>query len=186
MRFIDYRRVTDEDILNLEDEAPSGHAGDGQPVDHWITKDHRHIPIVAQGHGGSEKSGKTYSGDATYYDLPGRKTASGQPFDANRIAAAMTSEKVKLGQTGSVSYSFRGDRGKTVTKTISVLVNDRGPFERNPNGTPKRPIRPDPHGVIDLTPAAFTELVGTLAVGRVHVTVTVPHEQKPDSHTRHP
>lgn len=88
----------------------------------------------------------------------------------------MTSEKAKLGQTVKVTYTYEDEQGKTVVKTISVVVNDRGPFERNPDGTPKHPLRPDPQGIIDLTPTAFRQLVGTLRVGRVHVTVTVPNE----------
>jgi len=71
---------------------------------------------------------------------------------------------------------MRDERGKTVTRTVSVIVNDRGPFARNADGKPLHPLRPDPRGVIDLTPAAFRQLVGTLRVGRVHVTVTVPNE----------
>ncbi len=88
----------------------------------------------------------------------------------------MTSEKTKLGQRVMVTYSYKDKQGKTISKAISVTVNDRGPFERNPDGTPKRPLTPDPRGVIDLTPAAFRQLVGTLRPGRVHVTVTVPNE----------
>ncbi len=77
-----------------------------------------------------------YAGWATYYNLPGRKTASGQPFDASAMAAAMTAEKVTLGQTVTVEYESRtGDKGPT-TRTISVIVNDRGPFERGPDNKP--------------------------------------------------
>src|SRR6266849_1524150 len=104
------------------------------------------------------------------------RALSGQRFDPNRIAAAMTAEKVKLGQTVKVTYAYEDERGKTVTRTVSVIVNDRGPFARNADGKPLHPLRPDPRGVIDLTPAAFRQLVGTLRVGRVHVTVTVPNE----------
>jgi rare lipoprotein A (peptidoglycan hydrolase) len=88
----------------------------------------------------------------------------------------MTAEKVKLGQTVKVTYTHEDERGKTVTRTVSVIVNDRGPFARNADGKPLHPLRADPRGVIDLTPAAFRQLVGTLRVGRVHVTVTVPNE----------
>lgn len=178
MRFINYRTMSDEDILNLRHIAASSPSDkDDRPIDHWVTIDHRHIPIMEpQGRSSTQRSAKTYSGDATYYKLPGRETASGQPFDPDRMAAAMTSEKAKLGQTVKVTYSYENGRGETVTKTISVVVNDRGPFDREPDGAPKHPLRPDPQGVIDLTPAAFRQLVGTLRVGRVHVTVTVPNE----------
>jgi rare lipoprotein A (peptidoglycan hydrolase) len=171
--------MSDHDIPNLGDHASGTphDAGDDAPVDHWVTIDHRHIPITEpQGRRASQQKATEYSGDATYYNLPGAKTASGQRFDPNRMTAAMTSEKAKLGQTVKVTYSYEDEHGKSVTRSISVVVNDRGPFERNPDGTPKHPLRPDPRGVIDLTPAAFRQLAGTLRVGRVHVTVKVPNE----------
>ncbi len=92
------------------------------------------------------------------------------------MAAEMTAEKAKLGQTVTVTYTHKDAQGNTVTRTISVVVNDRGPFARNADGTPIHPLRPDPRGASDLTPAAFRELTGTLRAGRVHVTVTVPNE----------
>lgn len=171
--------MSDHDILNLGDHAPDTRhdASDEAPVDHWVTIDHRHIPITEpQGRRASQQEATEYSGDATYYNLPGAKTASGQRFDPNRMTAAMTAEKAKLGQTAKVTYTYQDDKGKTVTRTISVVVNDRGPFARNADGKPVHPLRPDPRGVIDLTPAAFRQLVGTLRVGRVHVTVKVPNE----------
>ncbi len=180
MPFVDYRTMSDDDILNLGESAgdgPSHEADRYPPVNHWVTIDHRHIPITEpQGRTSQQPKVRQYSGEATYYNLPGAKTASGQRFDPNRMAAAMTSEKAKLGQRVMVTYSYKDKQGKTISKAISVTVNDRGPFERNPDGTPKRPLRPDPRGVIDLTPAAFRQLVGTLRPGRVHVTVTVPNE----------
>ncbi len=157
--------------------TPSATHAIDAPVDHWVTIDHRHIPITeSQGRRASQQKATEYSGDATYYNLPGAKTASGQRFDPNRMTAAMTAEKAKLGQTVNVTYTYQDERGKTVTRTISVVVNDRGPFARNADGKPPHPLRPDPRGVIDLTPAAFRQLVGTLSVGRVHVTVKVPNE----------
>ncbi len=177
MRFVDYRTMSDRDILNLGDAGGAQRDAADAPVDHWVTIDHRHVPITEpQGRRASQQNTKEYAGDATYYNLPGAKTASGQRFDPNRIAAAMTAEKVKLGQTVKVTYAYEDERGKTVTRTVSVIVNDRGPFARNADGKPLHPLRPDPRGVIDLTPAAFRQLVGTLRVGRVHVTVTVPNE----------
>ena len=127
----------------------------------------------------AEQKGKIprhFSGEATYYDLPRSKTASGHAFNPNKMSAAMTGEKARLGQTVTVTYSHQDSHGKTTRKSISVVVDDRGPFARSPDGRPLHPLRPDPRGVIDLTPAAFKELTGSLKKGRVNVTVTVPNE----------
>lgn len=123
------------------------------------------------------KAPKHFSGKATYYDLPESKTASGHPFIPNEMSAAMTGEKARLGQTVTVTYSHQDAHGKPIIKAITVVVDDRGPFARNADGKPIHPLRPDPRGVIDLTPAAFKELTGSLKQGRVPVTVTVPNEQ---------
>ncbi len=109
MRFIDYSSMSDDDILNLGESA-SGAPGDGPhgypPVNHWVTIDHRHIPITEpQGRRSKQPKVRQYSGEATYYNLPGAKTASGQRFDPNRMGAAMTSEKARLGQTVTVTYT---------------------------------------------------------------------------------
>jgi RHS repeat-associated protein len=113
----------------------------------------------------------TYSGDATYYNLPGKTTASGSKLDANAMAAAMTSEKVPTLPTDvTVTYVDKDGNKNTVT----VTVNDRGPFARDEKGKPLRPLQPDPRGVIDLTPKAFQTLTGGLDQGRVPVVVTVP------------
>lgn len=119
---------------------------------------------------------REFKGDATYYNLPGSKTASGYPFDPNKMAAAMTSEKVPLNQTVSVTYTYKDAQGNSVTKTIPVVVNDRGPFARDAHGKALHPLRPDPKGIIDLTPAAFRQLAGSLKPGRISVTVTVPDD----------
>jgi rare lipoprotein A (peptidoglycan hydrolase) len=150
-----------------------------QQAGHWVTINGNHVWIRDTPPGGAQhraRNTKQFTGDATYYNLPGAKTASGQRFDPNKMAAAMTAEKVKLGQTVTVTYTHKDAQGNTAATTISVVVNDRGPFARNPDGTPIHPLAPDPRGVIDLTPAAFRELTGTLRAGRVHVTVTVPNE----------
>lgn len=122
------------------------------------------------------KVGKHFNGDATYYNLPGSKTASGHTFDPNAMSAAMTGEKARLGQHVTVTYSGKNEHGKAVSDSISVVVDDRGPFARDQRGKPLHPLKPDPRGVIDLTPAAFKALTGSLKQGRVPVTVTVPDE----------
>lgn len=133
----------------------------------------RKADVPGQVHKGNPRQ---FKGDATYYDLPGSKTASGKPFDAGKMSAAMTGEKVRLGQNVTVTYTHKDDHGKTVSKSISVVVDDRGPFARQANGRPIHPLRPDPRGVIDLTPAAFEALTGSLKKGRVPVTVTIHDE----------
>jgi rare lipoprotein A (peptidoglycan hydrolase) len=124
----------------------------------------------------SPRTEKHFSGDATYYNLPGSKTASGRPFNSDAMSAAMTGEKTRMGQHVTVTYSGKDAHGKTTTKSIKVIVDDRGPFARDQSGKPLHPLRPDPRGVIDLTPAAFKALTGSLKQGRVPVTVTVPNE----------
>jgi expansin (peptidoglycan-binding protein) len=87
------------------------------------------------------------------------------------MAAAMTSEKVPTLPTDvTVTYVDKDGNKNTVT----VTVNDRGPFARDEKGKPLRPLQPDPRGVIDLTPKAFQTLTGGLDQGRVPVVVTVP------------
>jgi len=88
----------------------------------------------------------------------------------------MTGEKAKLGQTVTVSYTTTDKDGKTVTTRISVVVNDRGPFNVDSGGRAVHPLEPHPTRVIDLTPAAFTRLVGGRNAGVVQVRVTVPNE----------
>ena len=66
------------------------------------------------------------------------------------------------------------DPGTGVTNTIAVEINDRGSFERGPDGRPLRPLRPDPQTIIDLTPGAFKQLTGNEDLGRVPVKVRVP------------
>jgi rare lipoprotein A (peptidoglycan hydrolase) len=143
---------------------------------HWVTIDGRHVLIQGTQASGGEQRTKQFSGDATYYNLPGKKTASGAKFDPNKMTAAMTAEKVKLGQTVAVTYTTKDKLGNTITRSITVVVNDRGPFARDADGKATVPLQPADGKVIDLTPAAFKKLVGTTKSGHVAVTVTVPNE----------
>jgi len=112
---------------------------------------------------------RIFKGLASYYNLVGFETASGEMFNPNIFAAAMTSEKVPLQTVVKVKYKKDG-----CEKSVSVRVNDRGPFARGPNGKAAKPLRPDPRIIIDLTPAAFKELTGHLGYGVVEVTVEAP------------
>ena len=58
-------------------------------------------------------------------------------------------------------------------KSITVTINDTGPFARGSNGRALSPLPPDPNLIVDLTPSAFIALSGSLKAGRVPVTVTL-------------
>lgn len=159
------------------DAALQHHESDQQEQDaHWVTIDGRHVLIQEKEQTRPQRRPRQFSGDATYYNLPGKKTANGEKFDPNKMAAAITAEKAKLGQTVTVTYTYRDQQGNSRTRTISVVVNDRGPFARDPSGKAQIPLQPAAGRVIDLTPAAFNKLVGTTNPGHVPVTVTVPND----------
>jgi hypothetical protein len=92
------------------------------------------------------------------------------------MTAAMTAEKVRLGQAVTVTYTTKDKQGNAVTRSITGVVNDRGPFARDADGKATAPLQPAAGKVIDLTPAAFKKLLGTTKPGHVAVTVTVPNE----------
>jgi hypothetical protein len=110
----------------------------------------------------------TFTGDATFYNLPGNKTASGQLFDPNARAAAMYQPgKVNLGDTVTVQLQ------NPPHTSITVPINDTGPFLRGADGKAIHPLQSDPRNIIDLTPQAFTDLAGDTKLGRVPVIVTL-------------
>ena len=92
-----------------------------------------------------------YTGQASYYNLVGRRMANGHMFDGSAMTAAML--HVPKGTVVQLTNVLGG-------KTISVTVTDRGPYE--------------PGRIIDLTPTAFTALTGGTSKGVVQVEVTVP------------
>lgn len=133
-------------------------------------------PPPAPGQNGQQPTTKQLTGDATEYNLPGAKLAYGGKFDGSKMAAAMTPDRAKNGQTVTVTWTRPSEDGKaTYITTIKVVVNDTGPFARGANGRALQPLRPDPNIVIDLTPTAMKALTGS-ATNRVPVTVTVPNE----------
>jgi hypothetical protein len=111
---------------------------------------------------------RTLSGNATFYSLPGQRTATGRLFDPDSMVAAMRSDKVRPGT--KVRVQLRDDP----SRYVDVTIDDTGPFERGPDGRAVRPLPPDPSIVIDLTPRAFQALTGDMSLGRVHVIVTIP------------
>ncbi len=124
---------------------------------------------IADRNPGSYQVAADLSGYATYYNLPGSTTASGQPFDPNSMSAAMTRDRAPPGT--NVQVRLQSDPSTAVT----VQVNDTGPFARDADGRPLRPLRPDPNIIIDLTPRAFDQLTNNnRQLGRVPVIVSVP------------
>jgi len=110
------------------------------------------------------------NGVASSYNLPGMTTASGEEFDPNAFAAAMTG--VPLGTEVTVAYNPGGN----VTKKLNVRVNDRGPYAMDKEGRALRPLQPHPTRVIDLTPAAMKWLTGK-ETNLINVTVLIPAEK---------
>ena len=164
---------TREEIIVTKPRNPCGPSG----LLCSITLPNLTQPISFAGIGGGSSLGlqstqaackaTTFSGDATYYNLKGNTTASGQPFDPNSNNAAMYQPgQIHLGDSVTVQLQ------NSPNTSITVTVNDSGPFARGPNGLALHPLQPDPNIVIDLTPQAFTNLAGGLAVGRVPVNVT--------------
>ena len=69
----------------------------------------------------ASKGSYSAKGEASYYadSLQGRKTASGQPYDKGKMTAAH--RKLAFGTKVRVTNLENG-------KTVTVVVNDRGPF----------------------------------------------------------
>jgi len=105
------------------------------------TTDARSIPIIQLALGPQE-----FAGDATYYPKVGRTTASGAPYDPNGRTAAMTKEKAKFGTT--VTIRMRDDPSRSVT----AIVNDRGPFSGDRMARPSGPCSPIPKASSILRP----------------------------------
>lgn len=106
------------------------------------------------------------TGTATYYNLPGQNTASGVPFNPDTMNAAMFQPGVvHMGDVMVVSLVSNPNA------SITVTINDTGPFLRGPNGRAVSPLQSDPNHLIDLTPAAFIQLNGSLTAGHAQVNV---------------
>ena len=89
----------------------------------------------------------TQSGGASYYSLPGRRTASGTPHNPNSMTAAHRS--LPFGYQLKVTNLANG-------KSVVVAINDRGPFVGG--------------RVIDLSKASFARIASTSqGVARVKI-----------------
>ncbi len=127
-------------------------------------------PIAqAMGLGGPDGP-NTYRGDASYYTR-GTITANGEPFDPDGVSAAMPS-RANLGGTATVQMQ------QPPYTTITVPVNDRGPFKMDANGHALQPLQPHPSRVIDLSRGAFQNLVGSTDAGKVPVVVNVTPKKR--------
>lgn len=95
------------------------------------------------------------TGAASWYgaELEGRPTASGEPFDPDRLTAAH--RRLPLGSTVTVTNVENGEQ-------VTVEINDRGPF------TDKR--------VIDLSEAA-ADRIGIVDAGVARVRLEATEEQ---------
>lgn len=91
---------------------------------------------------------KRYSGIASWYSLPGQRTANGERMNPNAMTAAH-----KTLPFGSVVKVTNLDNGKAV----HVRINDRGPYIKG--------------RVIDLSKAA-AKAIGMLPRGTAHVLIT--------------
>ena len=100
-----------EDARASEEASRHNDSSQQEPDSHWVTINGRHVLIQGAESSGAQKHMKQFSGDATYYNLPGKKTASGAKFDPNKMTAAMTAEKVRLGQAVTVTYTTKDKQG---------------------------------------------------------------------------
>jgi|SRR5690349_12935612 len=101
-------------------------------------------------------------GEASYYgdEFEGRKTATGERFDQDRMTAA--SKTLPLGSKATVTNPETG-------KSVEVEINDRGPYVKG--------------RVVDLTKKAAEKLDMT-EDGTAPVTVEARPSQQPDPEVR--
>lgn len=106
----------------------------------------------------AKKNKKEYKGQATYYNdkYHGRKTASGEIYDKDKLTAAVRRDAVPL-EYGTVIEVTIVSTGKKV----KVKVNDR--------------MSDKASAIIDLSRAA-AEKVGLITAGRMDVTISVVKE----------
>ena len=97
-----------------------------------------------------DRRGATQSGKAAWYGarFQGRKTASGERFDKNKMTAAHRT--LPFGTRVRVTHAKTG-------RSVVVRINDRGPFGR---------------AIIDLSEAAARKL-GIIRAGVAPVTIEV-------------
>ncbi|OJX15026.1 MAG: hypothetical protein BGO82_10000 [Devosia sp. 67-54] len=97
---------------------------------------------------GDSFAGSNQCGGASWYSLPGQKTASGERMNPNAMTAAH--KTLPLGSVVRVENQQTG-------KVIKVTINDRGPYVRG--------------RIIDLSKAAGRQL-GIIPAGTGKVCIT--------------
>ncbi|MBX7496455.1 septal ring lytic transglycosylase RlpA family protein [Qipengyuania sp. 6B39] len=117
-----------------------------EPAAHVVDLDTIEPPVEAQ-----PATTAIEGGNASYYGrkFHGRRTASGEAFDMHAMTAAHRT--LPFGTLVQVTNPRNG-------KTVTVRINDRGPFHGN--------------RVIDVSRAAATEL-GLIGPGKAHVELAV-------------
>ncbi len=93
----------------------------------------------------------------------GRTTANGEVFDQGALTCA--SNILKLGDVIAVTNEANG-------KSVTVTVNDRGPFKMDMHGRAVRPLMAHPSRGIDLSRAAFAK-IANLDDGIIKVSYTL-------------
>ena len=104
---------------------------------------------------GSALAKQVIEGQASYYadKLDGNKTASGEPYDKNKLTAAHRT--LTFGTKIKVTYLKTG-------KSVEVVINDRGPHAKN--------------RIIDLSGAAAKK-IGLTEDGHGRVQLEIPESE---------
>ncbi len=117
---------------------------------------------------GAHKQGAQYT-IASWYGTKyhGKPTASGEVYDKEALTCA--SNTLALGDVITVTNAANG-------KSVTVTVNDRGPFTMDRKGVAIRPLKPHPSRGLDLSRAAFAKIADT-DTGIIKVSYTKKHDK---------
>ena len=112
--------------------------------------------------GKSDNNSLVIEGEASYYggDFHGKKTATGEVFDQNKMTAA--SKELPLGSKATVTNEETG-------KSVDVKINDRGPYAKD--------------RVLDVSKGAAKKL-DMLDDGTAPVTIEVDPDEQPNEKVR--
>jgi len=112
--------------------------------------------------GKSDNNSLVIEGEASYYggDFHGKKTATGEVFDQNKMTAA--SKELPLGSKATVTNEETG-------KSVDVKINDRGPYAKD--------------RVLDVSKGAAKKL-DMLDDGTAPVTIEVDPDEQPNDKVR--
>jgi rare lipoprotein A len=112
--------------------------------------------------GKSDNNSLVIEGEASYYggDFHGKKTATGEIFDQNKMTAA--SKELPLGSKATVTNEETG-------KSVDVKINDRGPYAKD--------------RVLDVSKGAAKKL-DMIDDGTAPVTIEVDPDKQPNEKVR--